>query len=74
MLGEREVKEDLRARFPADKGPYIDDYDYEGDSDLEEDDEEDTLDDEPAAPPQSVTEKPRNSSDTVGIENSGAKR
>jgi len=73
VLGEREAKENLRARFPADRGPYTDGYDYEYDSDLEEEDEEDILDDEPAAPPQSVTEKPRNSSDAVGTENSGAK-
>ena len=75
MLDGREAKENLRARFPTDRRPYTDGYDYEDDSDLEDGDEEDTLDDEPAAPLQAAaaTDKPRNSSDTPSIENSGAK-
>ena len=72
MLDGREAKENLRARFPTDRRPYTDGYDYEDDSDLEEDDEEDVLDDEPAAPPQVAMERPKNSSDAVGVENSGA--
>ena len=44
MLDGRGTKEDLRARFPADRKAYTNDYDYEDDSDLEGDDEEDILD------------------------------
>ena len=75
MLDERETKENLRARFPADRKPYASGYDYEGDSDLEDDDEEDedTLDDEPAGLPQAATKKPRNNSGIVSIETSDAK-
>jgi len=73
VLDGREVKENLRARFPADRRSYTDGYDYEDDSDLEEDDEEGALDDEPATPPQVVMEKSRNSSEAVCIENSGGK-
>ena len=63
MLGRRETKENLRARFPTDRKPYTDDYDYEDDSDLEEDDEEDILYDAPTGAPQALTEKPRDSFD-----------
>ena len=74
MLGERETKENLRARFPADRKPYTDDYDYEDDSDLEEGDEEDILyDDESPGAPQVATEKPRDNSGVVSIENSDTK-
>ena len=76
MLDERRTKENLRARFPADRKAYTTRYDYEDDSDLEEDDgddDDDILDDESAGVPQAVTEKPRNSSDIVALENSGAK-
>ena len=75
MLDERRTKENLRARFPTDRGPYTTRYDYEDDSDLEEDDDDkdDILDDESAGIPQAVTEKPRNSSDIVVLENSDVK-
>ena len=75
MLDERETKENLRVRFPADRRPYTDGYDYENDSDLEGDDEDDALDDESGAPPQAAAakDKPSSSSDIVSIENPGAK-
>ena len=55
MLDERRTKENLRARFPADRKPYTTRYDYEDDSDLGEDDDgdDDILDDEHASPPRS---------------------
>jgi hypothetical protein len=45
------AKENLRARFPADRKPYTIRYDYEDDSDFEEGCD----DDEPASDPQVVT-------------------
>ena len=63
MLGERGTKENLRARFPTDRKPYTNHYDYGDDSDLEDDDDEDIPDDEPVGDPQVVTEKPRGNSD-----------
>ena len=50
-LDERETKENLRAGFPTDRKPYANDHDYEDDSDLEADEEEDTLYDELAGAP-----------------------
>ena len=76
VLDERRTKENLRARFPTNRRPYTTHYDYEDDSDLEEDDNDDggdILDDESAGFPQAVTEKPRNSSDIVVLENLDAK-
>ena len=74
MLDERGVKENLRTRFPTDRKPYTTRYDYEDDSDLEEDDDsEDISDDDSTSVPQVVTEKPRNSSDIVILENLDAK-
>jgi len=74
VLGERRTKENLRARFPTDRKPYTTRYDYEDDSDLEVDDEDDDImDDEPAGAPQAVTKKPRDNSDIVVLENSDAK-
>ena len=67
-LDERKTKEDLRARFPTDRKPYTNNYDYEDDSDLEEDDEDDILFDDPSGAPQVVTEKPRDSSVVANIE------
>ena len=66
MLDGRGTKEDLRARFPADRKAYTNDYDYEDDSDLEEGDEEDGLyededdivDDKPAATASDDADKP----------------
>ena len=73
MLAERAAKENLRARFPANRKPYTSHYEYEDDSDLEEDyDDDDISDDEPASVPQVVTEKPREN-DTVVLEKSDAK-
>jgi len=74
VLDERGTKENLRTRFPTDRKPYTTLYDYEGDSDLEvDDDDDDDDDDEPASPPQVATKKPRDSSDTVVLENSDVK-
>ena len=73
MLGERGTKENLRARFPTDRKPYTNHYDYGDDSDLEDDDDEDIPDDELAGDPQVVTEKPRSNSDIVVLANSDAK-
>jgi len=75
VLDERRTKENLRARFPTDRRPYTTHYDYEDDSDLEEDDDDkdDILDDESAGVPQAVTEKSRDSSDIVVLENSDVK-
>ena len=65
--------ENLRAGFPIDRKPYTTNYEYENDSDLEEDDDEDILDDGPASVPQAVMEKPRSGSDLVVLEGSDAK-
>ena len=73
MLDERGAKENLRTRFPTGRKPYATRYDYEDDSDLEEDGDDDIGDDEPASPPQVVTKKPRVDSDIVVLENSDAK-
>ena len=72
MLDERETKENLRAEFPTDRKPYANDHDYEDDSDLEEDEEEDILYDELAGAPV-ATEKPGDNSDAANIENSNVK-
>ena len=77
MLDEKGTKENLRARFPADRKPYTTRYDYEDDSDLEDgdndDDDDGILDDEPVSPPQVVTKKLRDNSDIVVLESSDAK-
>ena len=63
MLDGRETRENLRARFPADMKPCTNDYDYEDDSDLE-DDEEGVLDGaEPEDAPLVVAGKTGNSPD-----------
>jgi len=73
VLAERGAKENLRARFPAYRKPHTSHYDYEDDSDLEGDyDDDDISDDEPASMPQVVTEKPRDN-DAVVLEKSDAK-
>ena len=73
MLDERETKENLRVRFPTDRKPYTNHYEYEDDSDLEEDDE-DIIDDEPApSASQIVAETPGDNTDIVNIESSDAK-
>ena len=64
----------MRARFLIGRKPYTNHYDYEEDSDLEEEDEDDIPDDEPAGrAAQVATEKQRNNSDVVAIESSDAK-
>ena len=74
MLDEGDSKQDLRARFPTDRKPYASCYDYEDDSDLEEDDDEDIPDDEPDVDAsQAATEKSKNNSDVVVLENSDGK-
>jgi len=37
VLDQKEIKENLRTRFPDDRKPYTPDYDYDADSDLEDD-------------------------------------
>ena len=74
MLDKGDPKQNLRARFPTDRKPYANCYDCEGDSDLEEDDDEDIPDDRPTVnAPQVATEKPRNDSDVIGLQNSDGK-
>ena len=73
MLDERETEENLRAGFPTHRKPYTDNYEYEDDSDLEEDDDEDILDYDPASTPQVATEKLEDDSDVVNVESSDAK-
>ena len=75
MLNKRETKEDLRVRFPTDIQPYTSDYDYEDDSDLEEDDGEDIFDDEPVGTPPVAMEEPGNDfgDSIVAVGNSDAK-
>ena len=74
MLDERKSKENLRARFPADRKPYTSNYEYEDDSDLEVDDDDSDSDseDEPAVVPQVATEKLANDTNDI-VENSDAK-
>ena len=73
MLDDRGAKENLRARFPADRKPYTTHYDYEDDSDLGDyDDDDDVPDDEPPSAPQAATEKPRDN-DAAVLEKSDAK-
>ena len=62
----------MRAGFPTDRNPYTIHYDYEDDSDLEEGDDDEILDDEPASVPQVVSEKLKDD-DAVVIERSDAK-
>ena len=73
MLDEREIKQNLRVRFPTNRKPYTSCYDYENDSDLEEDDDEDVPDDEPTDAPQVATEQSRDNTDVVVLEDSDAK-
>ena len=63
VLDETKTKENLRAEFPTDRNPYLNDHDYEDNSDLEEDDEQDILYDELAGALQVATEKPEDNSD-----------
>ena len=72
VLDEREAEENLRVGFPTDRRPYTIDYDYEDDSDLEDDDGDDVPDDEPAGAPQAVTENPR-ANDVVVLEKPAVK-
>jgi hypothetical protein len=75
VLNERGAKENLRAGFPTDRRPYTTRYDYDDDSDLEEDyDEDDISDDEPPSAPQvvTVTEKSRDKG-VVALEKSDAR-
>ena len=69
MLDERKSKENLRARFPADRKPCTSNYEYEDDSDLEVDDDDSDLDsdseDEPAVVPQVATEKPADDTNII---------
>ena len=73
VLDERKTKENLRSRFPADRKLYSTCYDYEDDSDLEEDDDsEDISDDDSTSVHQVVTEKSGNS-DVIILEKPDAK-
>ena len=70
VLDEGGAKDSLEGQVP---NRYTNHYDHEEDSDLEEEDD-DILDDEPAGrATQVATEKPRNNSDVVVIENSDVK-
>ena len=44
VFDRKKPKENLRARFPADRRPYTSDYDYDADSDLEDDEDCDFCD------------------------------
>ena len=74
MLDERKIKEDLRVRFPLCREPYTSGYDYEDDSDLEDDDE-DVLDSDggPTVASQVAGEKAGNYSERVTVQNSNTK-
>ena len=68
VLDKCKKKEDLRIRFPENRKTYISSYDYEDDSDLEEDD------DEPEISPQVTMDKSViGSSGLFAIEKSDAK-
>jgi len=59
VLDEKGAKGNLRTRFPTGRKSYTTRYEYEDDSDLEEDyDDDDIPDDKPASVPQAVKEKP----------------
>jgi len=70
VLDERGTKENLRAGFPTDRKLYTNCYDYEDDSDLEDNDDNNIVDEES---PQVMTKKPRDNSDIAVLENSDAK-
>ena len=79
MLEESGSKDNLRTKFPTDRKPYTNDYDYGGDSDLEDDDEDDDTSDsedvdEPTVVPQAqvATEKSASDAKLVTVENSDA--
>ena len=59
VLDECKNKENLRIRFPTNRKPHTSNYDYEDDSDLEEDGEGNVLDGS-AVSTRVVTEKSRN--------------
>ena len=69
----------MRARFPADRRPYTNDYEYEDDSDLEEaddedgsdDDEDDIVDDKPAPTPSDDADEPTPGAIRVAAEELG---
>ena len=64
----------MRAKFPKDRKAYTNDYDYEDDSDLGEDDEDDVFDDESTGAPQvTVGQQGNTDNDIIAIENSDAK-
>ena len=74
MLDERKIKEDLRVRFHLCREPHTSGYDYEDDSDLEDDDEDTSdTDDGPTVAPRVAGEKAGNYSEQVTIENSNTK-
>ena len=58
-IDECKSKENLRTGFPANRKPYTTNYEYEDDSDLEEDDE-DVSDDELEDSPRVATENSAN--------------
>jgi hypothetical protein len=68
VFEDKKTEENIRARFPIDRKPYANDYDYQDDSDLGEGDDEDISDDGPV-PPQ-ATEKSGNDSDLATVEKS----
>ena len=76
VLDERKIKENLRVRFPIEREPYTSNYEYEDDSDLEDDDYDDGASDsgdEPVAASQIAGGKSGNYSEHVTTEKSNTK-
>jgi hypothetical protein len=74
VLDDRKIKENLRVRFPTERDPYTSGYDYDEDSDLEDDDEDASdLDDGPVAASQVAGGKSGNSPEPVPFEIPDAK-
>ncbi|KAF9793428.1 hypothetical protein BJ322DRAFT_1103822 [Thelephora terrestris] len=74
LLDDRKTKENLRVRFPTEREPYTSGYDYDEDSDLEDDDEDASdLDDGPTAASQVAGGKSGNYPEPVAFEIPDAK-
>ncbi len=74
VLDQKEAKDNLRTRFPADKRPYTCDYDHDIDSDLEEDGDWDPPNiEDPQVVPEKWKSDQSDSGTLVGRQNSDAK-
>ena len=73
VLDRKKTKENLRARFPADRKPYTSDYDYDADSDLEEDEDCDFCDFGDSKTVQEKGESEKTDPSTEGIQTSDEK-